>query len=264
MKLSISNLAWTERDDDVVYRAMEENGFHYLEISPTRVLGENPYDQVKKARQWADELFDAHGLTISSMQSIWHGRTESIFGSEVERAALLDYTKKAVEFSLAIGCSNLVLGCPRNRMRPEKADESIAVDFIHRLGDLAKETKLAIAVEAVPELYYTNYLNRTIDVLSFVENAQHGSIMVNLDIGTMLYYHEPAIVISGKVHLIHHVHISEPSLAPIQERSAFHDEIMRILTAEQYAGCVSIEMGKQDDYRVIERALHYVSTLWRV
>lgn len=54
-----------------------------------------------------------------SMQSIWYGRTEKLFGTEEERNLLLDYTKSAVDFAAAIGCKNLVFGCPKNRCIPE-------------------------------------------------------------------------------------------------------------------------------------------------
>ena len=39
------------------------------------------------------------------MQSIWFGRQERLFGSEEEREILIDYTKKAVDFAVAIQCA---------------------------------------------------------------------------------------------------------------------------------------------------------------
>lgn len=60
---------------------MKEYGFTGLEIAPTRIFPENPYSKNSESKAWSDEI----PLTISSMQSIWYGKTESIFGSDEER-----------------------------------------------------------------------------------------------------------------------------------------------------------------------------------
>ena len=56
---------------------------------------------------------------------------------------------------------------------------------------------------------------------------------------------------------INHVHISEPGLKPIQERK-LHQEVLKILDAEDYQGFVSIEMGKVEKIEEIDRCLQYV------
>ena len=37
------------------------------------------------------------GFTVPSMQSIWFGRQEKIFGTLEERKILVEYTKKAID-----------------------------------------------------------------------------------------------------------------------------------------------------------------------
>ena len=85
------------------------------------------------------------------MQSIWYGRQEKLFGSEEERQVLLAYTKEAIDFAAAVGCGNLVFGCPRNRnvpegIRPEQVEE-IACGFFHELGEYAYSKGTALSIE---------------------------------------------------------------------------------------------------------------------
>ena len=118
MKLAVSNIAWEAGDDAHIYSLMEELGFSGLEIAPTRIFPSAPYDDLPAARRWAQELMRTHGFTVPSMQSIWFGRGEHLFGSAQERAALLDYTRRAIDFAAAVGCGNLVFGCRRTGRFP--------------------------------------------------------------------------------------------------------------------------------------------------
>ena len=81
MKLAVSNIAWEAGDDAHIYSLMEELGFSGLEIAPTRIFPSAPYDDLPAARRWAQELMRTHGFTVPSMQSIWFGRGERLFGS---------------------------------------------------------------------------------------------------------------------------------------------------------------------------------------
>ena len=128
MKLSISNIGWSNENDVNVYELMKKYGYSGLEIAPTRIFPEAPYDKLKEAGVWVENFKKKYGLCVSSMQSIWFGRQEKIFGSKEERQILVEYTKKAIDFASVIGCRNLVFGCPRNRNLPEGKDGDSAVE----------------------------------------------------------------------------------------------------------------------------------------
>ena len=119
MRLSISNIGWSAESDSVIYDYMRKLGFTGLEIAPTRILPDNPYEKLITAKKWSDCLNQGYGFVIPSMQSIWFGRTENLFGSSEEKTSLIEYTQKAIDFAETIGCKNLVFGCPKNRSMPD-------------------------------------------------------------------------------------------------------------------------------------------------
>lgn len=258
MNLSISNIAWTAENDSIVYGIMKKYSFIGLEIAPTRIFPEAPYDNSENARKWAEELKKSFGFVISSMQSIWYGRQEPLFGSEEQRQILFDYTKKAIDFAAAVGCRNLVFGCPRNRSMPEDANEQTAVDFFRSIGDYAAQNGTVIGMEANPPIYNTNFINTTAQAIELIEKVGSEGFRLNLDVGTMIYNEESPDILKNKVGLISHVHISEPHLKPICERP-LHRELLDILAAENYKGFISIEMGKTDDLGKINEVINYVN-----
>ena len=260
MRFAISNIAWSAEEDRRVLRALPEHGCQALEIAPTRILPETPYKRLPEAAAFAKELLRETGMPICSMQSIWYRRSERIFGSPEEAAALIDYTKEAILFAEAVGCPNLVFGSPKNRIIPEGKTRGDAADFFRTIGDFAAEHGAAIALEAVPVSYGTNFLNRTEDVYDFVRMVDSKGLRMNLDFGTMLTNGEDVSDIARYIPWVNHVHISEPRLAPIRDREA-HRDWLRLLGETGYKGFVSIEMGCQE--LQILPAIRYLGELGR-
>lgn len=256
MKLSMSNIAWTSENDEKVYELMIKYGYSGLEIAPTRIFSEEPYAKFAEAKVWSEKLKRDYGFVVPSMQSIWFGRQEKIFGAKEERQVLIDYTKKAIDFAAAIGCNNLVFGCPRNRVLPEGVNAKTAVSFFRELGDYAASKGTIIGMEANPPIYNTNYINDTNSAFEIIEQVDSEGFKLNLDVGTMIHNIEKVSQLSGKGHLINHVHISEPGLKPIEERE-IHNELLKVLEEEKYCGFVSIEMGKIEDQCHLVKALPY-------
>ncbi|MBQ8316733.1 MAG: sugar phosphate isomerase/epimerase [Lachnospiraceae bacterium] len=260
MNLSISNIAWKKEQDEKIYRIMRNYGIEGLEIAPTRVIAENPYDSIEEAKTWYNGICEIYKFSIPSMQSIWYGRKENIFGSEEERHILFEYTKKAIDFAEAIHCKNLVFGCPKNRYLPDGEDGEIAVSFFRELGDYAMKHNTVIGMEANPVIYNTNYINDTASAIELIRKVGSEGFKLNLDIGTMICNEELVEVIEDSIDIINHVHISEPELKPLRQRM-IHNEIIEVLRQGNYKGFVSIEMGTVEEINIIEESIKYIINL---
>lgn len=259
MNLAISNIAWNSAQNEAVYALMQRHGFTGLEIAPTKILSE-PYSRLQEAAQWAAGLRKTYGFRVPSMQSIWYGRTERLFGTEEERSALLAYTKSAIDFAAAVGCGNLVFGCPKNRNTSGSADNEIAVAFFKELGDYAARKNTVIGMEANPKIYGTNFINTTSEAMDLVRRVDSAGFRLNLDTGTMIENGEDCSTLRGNMPLISHVHISEPFLRKI-EKHELHRELLLLLAKENYRGFVSVEMAAQENLEDIETIIEYVRSL---
>lgn len=261
MNLSISNIAWAPEQDANVYKMMRSYGYSGLEIAPTRIFPENPYEDLETAKSWAKSLKEREGFQISSMQSIWFGRTERLFGTKEEKNLLIDYTKKAIDFAAAIGCGNLVFGCPKNRIFPEGASSKDAITFFKELGDYAYSKGTTIGMEANPEIYGTNYINDTTSAIDLIKSVDSKGFHLNLDVGTMIANAESVNLLKGNIGFVNHVHISEPHLKPLKERE-LHKELAEYMKENDYQGYISIEMARQDDMQILENCLAYIKEIF--
>lgn len=261
MRLAASNIAWGPAQDPVMYRTLAELGYRGLEIAPTRIFPEKPYERLEDASAFAGRLMSEHGLAVCSMQSIWYGMKQRIFGSPEEREELVRYTVKALGFAKAVGCTNLVFGNPKNRSLEGHGKARAGIDFFKRIGDLAHEAGLVIALEPNPAIYGTDFLNTTAETAEYVREVGNPGLRMNLDFGTFLYNGEGMSVVEENLDIINHVHISEPNLAAIAE-SPRHLDLARVLKGNGYGGYVSLEMRKQDGEKGLSEALAYIKRVF--
>ena len=243
MNLAISNIAWDVEASQVMYERMKALGFRGLEIAPTKFFPNEPYseDNILGARMLHDIVRQAFGLSVVSMQSIWYGRTESIWGTDGERQTLVDYTDRAAAFAEAAGCHNLVFGCPRNRNKPDGADDAKGEAFFRAAADAVQKHGAVLALEPNPPIYNTNFLNTTAETVAYLRKLDHPALRLNVDVGTMIENEEDVAVIADNMDLVSHVHISRPGLPPI-EPLALHRRLARVLKNADYQGWVSVEM----------------------
>jgi sugar phosphate isomerase/epimerase len=257
VKLSVSNIAWSAEHDAEMYRFLGEQGFSGLEIAPTRIFPQDPYEHIEEAKVFADMLRNSYGLSVSSMQSIWYGKTENIFASNEDRAELIEYTGKAIRFAETLSCANLVFGCPRNRNMPDPDMLPAAIEFFSAIGHYAFERHAVIALEANPPVYNTNFINTTGEAFDLCNKINSAGVRVNVDLGTVLYNNENLNDIKNNIHLVHHIHISEPLLVPVKKRT-LHHELKTMLEGTNYRGYVSIEMKDTGDIEGVKQTVRYI------
>ncbi len=261
MKLSISNIAWSADNDSEMYSFLKSVGYEGLEIAPTRIFPECPYEKLSDAYTWSNMLKENFGLIVSSMQSIWYGHTEKMFGSKQERQILIDYTKKAIDFAEVIGCRNLVFGNPKNRDTQDiLTNMPIAIEFFKEIGDYALEHNTIVALEPNPTIYNTHFMNYTEQAVEMAYKSSSGGIKVNVDLGTIICNNENVNYLSQIKSFINHVHISEPGLDVIKKRN-LHNQLLDVLSCIKYDGFISIEMGNKGDLNKVIETVNYIKSL---
>ena len=258
INLAISNIAWDKADDEAVYTAMQQAGFTGLEVAPTRIFPEEPYENLTSAALFGGYLLNRWGFTVPSMQSIWYGQTGNIFEPE-EAEELLDYTAQAFQFAHSLNCPSLVFGCPKNRRLEPPHTAAEADVFFSRAGSLAARYGVVLAIEANPPVY-TNFLNSTKDAFALVRRLQNPGLAVNLDLSTILSNGEKLRDYVDDLGYVSHIHISEPGLAPICRRPE-HAELAMLLKAVGYRGYVSVEMARTDLDTVL-RTIDYIAEVF--
>ncbi|MCL1831221.1 MAG: sugar phosphate isomerase/epimerase [Oscillospiraceae bacterium] len=262
MKLSLSNIAFKPDRNHEIFTYMQQKGFEGLEIAPGLLFGASPYNDLVTAKRITDEIKMRYMLDIISMQSIWFGRTESIFSDDDNRKTLLQLTKQAIDLADTISCRTIVFGCPKNRNIRDESDLDIAYHFFEVIGNYAKEHDVVFCIEPNPTIYGTNFLTTTRQALDFVGQLNNDGIALNLDLGTIIANSEAIELSTSDLDLVGHVHISEPMLVPPVKRDE-HQKLKDLLQQYRYNRYISLEMASNENADDIYDAAEYMFEVFR-
>ena len=259
MKISISNIAWSPLNRIKIYSFLEKNNIKNIEIAPKLFLNdESNYlkPNEKKLDQKLKEL-KSFNLKIISMQSLlYNSKNCELFTSPKKRKNFYNQLKKIIKLAAKLNIPNLVFGSPKNRIIPNnisKIDaEKIAIKVFRKLGDYAYKNKTKISIESNPKIYGTNFLNNIYETYDFVKKVNHKSIKIILDTGELLVHRnikniKKILQLTKK--FIHHVHISQPNLKPINNIKMVNN-VLRELKKINYKKYVSIEIKNPGDNRL--------------
>lgn len=267
--LSISNIAWTKDEDSEVYHLMQENGFRYFEIAPSRIW-EKPYEQTDDEIEKFKNVLKNNDITIIALQSLLFGHPEfAIFRDENTRRATLDYLKKNIILARKLGAQALIFGSPKNRIIGDISKETaykIAIEFFQELGEFAQENNTCFCIEPNPAIYGGDFILTTQEAIQFVQDIDSPGLKLNIDLGTITANNEDLeTTLRSAIPYAGHFHISEPFLEKINLDRAKYMRIREVLTKENYNLAISIEMKALEEatrLQIIEQTLNFVSNIY--
>ena len=255
MILAMSNIAWPTELSVAAYAAMTRIGVNGLEIAPGILFSgsDDPFRPTRAEIERAMVDITSAGLRLISMQSLIYGiEGAELFGDADAQARFLRGMNRAVDLAGELGIPNLVFGSPKQRnvpagMTPDTAEDKAAKLFF-KLGERAAAARTVIAIEANPRAYGTNFLNTHEQAFAFVARVSHPAIRLVLDLGAMFLNGESVRELLGLrevIHLVNHVHVSEPNLLPAPANPQLLAQTLGALRMAGYRKGVSIEMKQQ-------------------
>jgi sugar phosphate isomerase/epimerase len=261
LHLSISNIAWTPAEDDVVAAVLRTSGATGVEIAPTK-WRDDPLDATAAEIAAYRHAWQDRGLQIVSLQSLLFGRPDlQLFGDAASRSALFDFLRRTIDLAAGLGAPVLVFGSPKNRQRGDLSlpdATAIASDVFRDLGVHAHAQGAALCIEANPPGYGCDFITTTAEAADLCRTIDHPGVRLNGDLGGMMMADEcPAAAIEYAAPYLAHFHASEPQLVEFGA-SADHAGAAAGLAAIRYGGWVSIEMraaGGSGNVAAVERAI---------
>ena len=247
MRVSISNIAWEEPDDESVSSLLREMGVGLVDIAPGKYFP-NPEacdsNAISRVRDW----WTRRGITLSGMQALLFGTTGlNLFGDD---GRMLHHLKAVCKLAGALGIRPITFGSPRNRDRGDLTTAQAvkeAVDFFRRVGDHALTFGVELCLEPNPPSYGCNFMTTTAETAEVVALADHPAVRLQLDTGAMTMNQEdPRQTVKHYHPLIGHVHASEPNLVPLGAGEVDHDVVAEALTRYLPEVVVTIEMRAID------------------
>src|SRR6267143_2692345 len=245
MNLAMSAIAWEPSEDEAAASILRERGFEGVELAPTKIF---PRPDAATGAEVAAcrAAWSRRGLRIVALQALLFGQTElTVFGEPPEPP--LEYLSGVARLGGRLGAGALVFGSPRNRaLGPLPAADAwrAAVEFFRALGTAAAEAGTCVCIEPNPPRYGADFITTAEEALRLVEEVGSPGFGLHLDAACALLAGEdfPARL-RASAHVLRHVHLSEPDLAPVRKGGSLDlPAISAALRDIGYSGWVSGEM----------------------
>ncbi|MBX9580051.1 MAG: sugar phosphate isomerase/epimerase [Gemmataceae bacterium] len=246
MRLAVSNIAWPADQDPAVGRVLADLGVAGIEVAPTKVWPDPPAATDAEVEVYR-RFWAGFGIEVVAAQALLFGRPElTIFDSAETRCETLVYLRSIVRLCSRLGTRALVFGSPRNRRigsTPPTEARAIAADFFGQLADAAADAGTTIMLEANPPEYGADFITTAAEAIELVRELNHPAFRLHLDTACMTLAGDPVReTFDAGFGLVHHFHVSEPSLAPPGASGRVdHAAFAAELAGRGYAGWVSLE-----------------------
>lgn len=247
MRLSFSNIAWTEQSDVAALATLRDEGYRAVEVAPTR-LWSAPLERNKGDIEDVRRTFQRAGFRVVAMQSLLYQRPDlQLFGDATTRQALHDHLSGMARLGAELGASRLVFGSPNNRRRgdlPMREAMERAIEFFKPLGEQAAGLGVAFCIEANPPEYGCDFLTSAAAATALVRGADTPGIRLHLDTACMaLAGDDAAEQVRSGIDVLAHVHVSAPQLGAVGPSDTIdHSGMAAALREHGYEGHVSVEM----------------------
>ena len=255
MKLSISNIAWNIGERKKIYKFLLSKNVKGLEIAPKLFLHNHQNflrPEKNKLRGNFNEI-KKFEYKIVSMQSLFYNTTDCyLFGNKKQQEKFVNHFKKIISLAHKLKIPNLVFGSPKNKTIPyfmKKKDAiKISIKIFRLIAKEAKKYNIIISLESNPKIYGSNFLNNIDETYKLIKLVNRKNIKLILDTGEILFHKNQNKLnktIKKTIKQINHVHLSEPFLKKIENKS-FFIKVISQLKKYDYKKWVSIEMRKKN------------------
>ncbi len=265
MKLSVSNIAWDEAENDAVLDLLARRRVAGIEVAPTK-FWPDWCGASRKAAEAEARAFKSKGFEVPALQAILFGKPElNVFGDSVVRAALLDHIEFVAEIAAGFGAGVLVFGSPKNRDpgdTPEGEAFMRGAEFFRAAGERCAPYEVCLCLEPNPARYACRFMTSWRDVKEMATHVDHANVGIHLDAACIELEGDSAVeAVRACAGRIAHFHATEPDLGDFTAPQMPHADIGAALRTAEYENWVSIEMRRSNDpLKSIEMA---VADVWR-
>lgn len=270
MKLAVSNIAWSNKEEQNIAKLLQSLGVKYIEIAPTK-RWQDPTTTPDNELLYYKKFWESYGIEVIAFQSMLFNKPNlKIFEDEELRTETLAYLESFITLAPKLGAGIMVFGSPKNRQKGKLSDDqavAIARNFFGSLGDVAIRNQTCFCIEPNPTAYACDFVTTAKQGIDFVKSVNNPGFGLHLDIAGMTLAGDPIVSsIKDAGSTIKHFHISAPYLEQVEDRADIkYRASAQALRDIGYQNFVSIEMKpgvEGENVARVEKAVRFAQSTY--
>ncbi len=269
MKISVSNIAWENKELDEHLALLKDLNCDGVEVAPSCIWEEPINATISEINNFGKNVAK-YGLEIPAFHALLFTKPELyLFGNKAARDDTILYLKRLLELAGNLSVKVFVYGSPRSRQVDNKSYKEcykIAIDVFSELAQKASSYNICFCIEPLGPRE-SDFINNADEGYQLVQDVNSPYFGLHLDAKAMLEAKEDFSAVFNKYgSILRHFHVGDPGLAPPGYTGWDHSEIGNSLSKSLYKGFVSIEMKRSfgDTREVIRKAVAYVKEKYHI
>ena len=261
MKLSISNLAWHNKDYNKVLKIIKKYNFTGIEIAPTKIWGD--WNNISK-RKILNYNKAIHGskLKISSIQSLFFN-TNLLLEKKKDETKIIKHFQILIEIAKNLNCKNIVFGSPHFRKKKNLTKielEKKLIYILKKIEPYLKASNVVLAIEPNPKFYGCNFINKLNEAYRIVKKVGSNNVRIQIDTACIELAGDNFKQINKYLDYANHIHLSEKNLNCLNKNNSLIKKLISLIKKRKWNKWVSIEMMNKN-LNEIESSLKIVRNL---
>lgn len=239
MKLAVSNFAWNYDESKDTFDFFKEIGIENVEIVLTKF---KPWSELTKIEilEYKNQLKN-WGVNPLSIQSLFFNVNCTINDVDV----VVNHFKRLIDYSEILGTKILVFGSPSLRKKIDGFETNLSKIF-KDVDDYLSDKNVNVVIEPNMSSYGGEYFITVSEIVEFIKSNDLKNIKTMIDTHNIILENgNPIVDIEEFFDYINHIHISEPGLSCIKEKS-FHIDFSKKIKEVGYNKIVTYEVNKCD------------------
>tara|TARA_B110000027_G_C16028818_1_gene259831 strand:- start:48 stop:842 length:795 start_codon:yes stop_codon:yes gene_type:complete len=258
MKLSISNLAWENKNEKKIFKLLKKYNFLGIEILPTKIWGS--WENITKKKVITYKKFlDKSNIEVSSIQSLFYN-TNLLLERSSDKTKIIKHFKKLIMIATHLRCKNMVFGSPsfrRIQNSNAKNIEKKLIDILHTIKRDLKKNNITISIEPNPKIYGCNFINNLRAANNIIKKVKSENVKIQLDSACVLIEGGTIREMSQYLHKTNHIHLSEKNLLMLDKKNDDIKKLIKLLKEKKWQKWISIEMMNVN-LKDIENSMKFV------
>jgi sugar phosphate isomerase/epimerase len=239
MDLALSNFAWDKYYAGDIFNCLRENNITQVETILTKL---KDWDKLTYIDLMNYKItLDDYNLISYSIQSLFYGVDCKITDVDV----IVSHFKRVINCAVTLGSKILVFGSPSLRQKHEGWEDAL-VNIFTQVDKLLEGKDIKVVIEPNASIYNGQFFHNIDEIVNFIKENNLINIRTMVDThNSILEKRNPMSDFLDYIDYIEHIHISEPKLVPIIDKS-LHLGWANIIKNSKYDKTITYEVSEHD------------------
>ncbi len=263
-KLFISNLAWENKNFDIVKKLIKFYRFDGIDLAPLKIIGD--WKNLKKKSIENSRELKKNKIKVNAIQGIYFKKKFNLFSSKDKKnLKIYKHTLKIIDICQIYNSKKVIIGSSefrkKGRMNFDNAN-TVFINFFKRFKEILKKKKIFFCLETIPRQYNEDFIFDFLHLLKLIKKINSKWIKINLDSSLFHFKKFDEKLLYKNIKYIKNIQVTEKNFEYFLKPNKKNIKFCNLLKKSNLIKSVSLEIiSKKTDIKKLDISMRNFKNL---